>query len=206
MFVTSFLRSLVEQPAMPALFVAVGGWGFAWLWFDDDRRVIGIILVAALFVIGGVADLAGRTLVRSKPVRARRLMEMGILAPAAVAIFVGGLLIVFGVQFEPSPTTTGGTVDPETKALAAAFVAAITTFGTVMWVKGAEDADGTWLADRVKSEFQTRWVDCFPNDSLAAEALYSEQFGSAVGWGWKARRVRIDQIQASAVQATCPSP
>ena len=190
----------------PALIVAVGGVGIAWLWLGGDW--VSMIGLAGVLVLGLVMDLAGRRLLPRRPVGAVRLMEWCVLVPGVLAVGASALIIVVAVK--TSKSLRWGF---ETKALVAALTAALTTFLTTTFINGANSADSSWIAAHVMKQFHKRYtrigstnqgeprVTAFVVESAGERWVFSDPYLGVSGWGHRARCHRASEIAKVLEQA-----
>src|SRR5439155_10089626 len=124
------------RPSLTSFVVAVLAVGLAWLWLKISV-VASLVFVVAGAALGFGAFGAGRRLLRSerpKPERAVSYLDWTVMAPGAVAAAVGAVLIVVAIDIAP-----GDHASSETKALLGAIGAAVSTYLTTVFIKGAEE-------------------------------------------------------------------
>jgi hypothetical protein len=174
------------RPSLPSLVVALGGVGLAYVWLDLSWLLAAVIAVA-LLALGAIAYGVGNSqLDRTKPkaVSALRWLGWTVAAPLGLAAFAAAAIIVLGIS-----TVPGKHWSEERKQLTAALVAAITTYLTTVFIKGAEDADAGWVGTIVKTQFQKRLKDRFP-EGKAQNAV----FDLFRGWDSDDRKARAKEI------------
>ena len=173
--------------SIPALMVALGGVGLAWIWLKHD------FAIAILAVIGGLGvglacfGLGHSALKRAtpRPKRAVRLFEFSILAPGSIAAIASAALIFLAIDAEDIK-------DPQDKALVVAAVAAVTGLLTTAFIKDAEEADESWIADLTKSQFQSAFEGKFKPGTASELAVFSKV--NPQGWDRDTRRERAKTI------------
>jgi len=180
------------RPSLTSFVVAVLAVGLAWLWLKISV-VASLVFVVAGAALGFGAFGAGRRLLRSerpKPERAVSYLDWTVMAPGAVAAAVGAVLIVVAIDIAP-----GDHASSETKALLGAIGAAVSTYLTTVFIKGAEEADTGWVGELVKDELRSAFNGHFPEGSEPQQAVFSDvRYG---GWGRQARRERARVIERS---------
>ena len=183
--------------SLPALIVAAAGVGLAWICLKVNFAIAILVAIVALAVGLACYGLGHAALTRTtpRPVRALRFFEFSILAPGTLAAGASAGLIFLAVEEAAKRSA-------ENKALVAAAVGAATTFITTVLIKDAEDADGAWVARRVKKEFQSVFKGKFTRGSPSELAVYSNINPS--GWDWTTRRERAHTIEERSPQDNVP--
>jgi hypothetical protein len=177
------------RSGLPALLVAAVAIGLAIVWLEVSELVaVAAVVVGAL--LGGGAWWIGKRAVtgaRPRPLRALTWLTWSALAPAAVGAGVAGAIIVLGIEL------TNDRWPAQTRALVAATTGALTTYLTAAFVRGAEDADRSWISGVVKQAFQAAFKDRFREGTDAARAAFSDT--GPVGWDRATRRERAQTIE-----------
>jgi hypothetical protein len=189
--------------ALTAFVIAAAGVGVAVCWFSRHPWAA-ILPLVGLAAIGLACDWYGRNWpLPERPIVAVRWIEWWVLVPGVVAALFSGLLIILGVWFEP-----GEKASVEEKKLLAACAGALAALVTTLGVKGAEESDTKWIADRVKKAFHSRYqrhdpakphepgVAYFRAESEGERWVYGTAPAGVEGWGWKARRQRAAGVAA----------
>ncbi|HZX04299.1 hypothetical protein [Kribbella sp.] len=173
-----------------ALFVAVLGAWWAWLWFTGDGQWAVLVALGAL-VLGLLIDYAGRKMPQSTPYLAINLMEWWIIVPMVLAAVAAATAIVLTVDLVAPDTAS-----PETKQTVAALATAVTAFLASGFVDWAADGSDSRVSERIRDHFYERYRSSFKDGSLADLYVYSANYAGADGWGRAARRIRAKGIKA----------
>ena len=173
----------VIKNALPALAIAVGGVGLAWLVFKSDWWWLSFAIAGIAALIGLICNDVGSKRLGKHPVSAARIMEWRFLMPFAVGAAGAAALIAFGVWFEPDENAS-----VETKKFLAASFAALTAFITAVAIKSGEEAVDKWVGQPIKSAFQKTFKGRFPKDPTpdttvhtAWMAVFNDEWGAAAG-------------------------
>lgn len=172
-----------------ALGVAVLGAWWAWLWFDGNRIMV-LVLILAPLLLGLTLDGLGRSRVPlENPVWKIRLMEWWILVPVVLAGAAGAAAIVSTVEL-----VVPETVPDATKEVVGAVGTAITAFLSAGFIDWAADGDHSKLSERIRDHFHQVYKPVLKLDSVADRFVYSASYQGADGWGRAARRLRAKGV------------
>lgn len=173
-----------------AFAIAAAAIGFAVMWLNVNKIAAAGIAVAAAG-LGGIAYWRGMCALsgdRPRPKRALNWLECAALLPAALGSAAGAIVILIAIKYAPAKSWS-----EQTTRLVAAGTAAVTTYLTTALVKGAEQADKSWIGAVVKKAFQEAFPNRFDTNSDAAKAVFSEV--AYTGWGRRMRRKRVKVIE-----------
>ena len=179
---------------VPPLLVSIGGVAAAILWFYVWKPLAFLPSVVALLLGFGLDRVAQRKLDADDPVAATKWIYGWAFVPFAIAVAAAGAVIIVAVRLDP-----GDKPPVERKEVFSAAATAIGTFLVAMFVKGADEADETWVGARFKKKFQARFRGRFPRQagqaaSLGEVAVESEQDLGFQGWGAAARKQRAQIV------------
>lgn len=185
------------KESLSALAVTLLGIGLAWLGITVGWWPVSLaVLVPAGLGMG--SSWLGERRLATAPERAVRWMEWWVLVPGAAAALAQCLVIILGMRLE---LDDGASV--QVRQLWAATIGAVSTFLLVTFVRGAEEADETWVGKRVQRAFfraaERSWR--FPKGSTGEMAIYSQGWQGLHGWGRQARRRRAREVANALSQA-----
>ena len=183
-------RALFGQVSvnLPSFLVALGGAFLALAWLELSW-VVSATAFGLLLFMGAMSYLIGDAQLnqdRPKAVRAEQWLRWTILAPIGLAAFVGAVILVLGIDTAPKDSWS-----EQQKQLTAAFTAALTTYFTATFIKGADEADEGWVGKLVQDRFTTRLRDRFPTSETAVRDAV---FHLTRSWDASERSTRATEI------------
>ncbi len=190
--------------AAAALFVGLWGAFTAYLFLTNGCAAAALaFLVPAIVGLG--ADQFGRAKLWRHPRGASRWLELWVLWPASLAAVTTAALVVLKARLDDwhAPGLTAAVTSDQNKVVIDAISTTIAAFLGAIILKAAADADEEWTGphfrDVVNRFFRAVDRPGAPNRIYEYDpatkpgldqALNSDEFGGASGWGFSARRKR----------------